>query len=235
MEPPERSRRADEGDVSSGAVTATASPMVMKRSGTEPRGSVDKRSMRCPHQIIARFAVISSVFAGLAGCGGDPGSPPDDQASDRAAAEGELGRVTQALGEATCGSTPADAVLDPNGQPAFSPNGGYDHPTCRNGFVVDAPGIRAGRQFVGGPSLVRWPDPFTCLFQWGYLSLWLKQPTGAYTKVAESSRLGVWIPITRVGYVCDSRVGLQASADGDYKLVSAAGVLFGPYNPVVVY
>ena len=30
------------------------------------------------------------------------------------------------------------AVLDPNqGQTVFSPDGSYDHPTCRNGFVIE--------------------------------------------------------------------------------------------------
>ena len=144
--------------------------------------------------------------------------------------------MTQGLGEATCGSTPADAVLDPNqGQTVSSPDGSYDHPTCRNGFVIDVPGVPAGRQFTGGPSLMRWPDPFTCLLHWGYLSLWQEQPSGTYAKVAENTRLGVWGPMPRIGYVCAARAGVQAPADGNYKLVSAGGVLFGPYASVSVY
>jgi hypothetical protein len=183
------------------------------------------------------FAVASLLTRALSGCGGDPGAPGDDaEAFDQAAREQELGRVSQGLGEATCGSTPADATLDPNlGQPVASPNGSYDHPTCRNGYLVDVPGVRAGRQFTGGPSLVRWPDPFSCLFHWGYLGLWQKQANGGYAKISESTRLGVWGPVPMAGYVCAARAGVQAPADGDYKLVSAGGVLFGPYSSVFVY
>lgn len=187
---------------------------------------------------LPEIALAACLAAGLAGCGADAGSSPmeDDDGFDRAAAQEELGRISQAFSEATCGSTAADAVLDPNvTQSISSVDGSYDHATCRNGYVIDVPGVRAGRQFTGGPPLRRWPDPFTCLFNWGYLGLWQKQPDGTYAKVAENSRLGTWAPVSQVGYVCSARVGVQAPADGDYKLVSAAGVLFGPYGEVSVY
>jgi hypothetical protein len=171
----------------------------------------------------------------LSGCG-DPGTSSEDaQDLDRAAAEEELGRVSEALGEPSCGSTPADATLDPTtGQAVSSSGPNYDHPTCRNGFVVDVPGVHAGRALTGGAPPMRWPDPFTCLLNWGYLSLWQKQATG-YVKISEGTSLGVWGPFPRVGYVCVARVSLQAPAAGDYKLVSASGVLFGPYGSVYIY
>ena len=174
-----------------------------------------------------------SLVACLSGCG-DPATAGDDaEGLDQAAREEELGRLSEALVEASCGSTAPDATLVPN-QSVFSADGNYDHPTCRNGFVVDIPGVHAGRQLTGGPLAAVWPDPFTCLLVWGYASLWQKQAAG-YVKVAESSRLGFWGPFPRVGYVCAAAVTLQAPADGDYKLVTAGGLLFGPYGRVQVY
>ena len=49
-------------------------------------------------------------------------------------------------------------------------------------------------------------DPFTCLFFWGYAS-----------------------------YFCAARAFVQAPADGDYKLFTAGGQLFGPYGRVQVF
>src|SRR5687767_5243288 len=125
--------------------------------------------------MLRRLWLASIPLFACLGCG-DPGTTSDHaQDLDRAAAEEELGRVSEALGEASCGSTAPDATLSPIGFPYLSsPDGNYDHPTCRNGFVVDAPGARAGRQLNGGPLLIPWPDPFTCLFIWGYASLWQK-------------------------------------------------------------
>jgi hypothetical protein len=168
----------------------------------------------------------------LSGCG-DAGTSGDGAyGSDRAVAEEELARVSQALGEASCGSTAADATLLPN-QSLRSPDGSYDHPTCRNAFVVDVPGVIAGTQLWGGRPPLVWLDPFTCLLVWGYSSLWQKQATG-YVKISEGSRLGTWAPTPRTGFVCSAPVTLRAPADGDYKLVTAAGVLFGPNSLVEV-
>ena len=183
----------------------------------------------------AKWFASISLAASLSGCG-DAGTTGDNgEVADQAAREQELGRLSEALGEPSCGSTAPDATLNPNsGQSVFSADGNYDHPTCRNGFVVDIPGARAGRQLTGGPPVMQWPDPFSCLFVWGYASLWQKQAAG-YVKIAESSRLGVWGGLPQVGYVCAAPVSLRAPADGDYKLVTASGLLFGPYGRVQVY
>lgn len=175
------------------------------------------------------FAVTIGIL-GLftAGCG-SAGSPAP---AERADLNGELATVTQNLGEATCGTLPADETWDfmgPYGG-AGTADGNYGHPTCTDGYIVDVLNVPAGGNITGGAYLPRWPDPFTCLLAWGYMSLWQKSGTG-YVRLTEISSLGF---LTGINGVCSAGGTVTASTAGDYRVVAAAGWLFGPKQAVTI-
>src|SRR5688572_3303249 len=115
------------------------------------------------------FASVALFSIALACSGEPPGESGEPTPADIAAANEGVKQVTQALGEATCGSTPPVASLSPS--VVVSPNANYDPPTCRNAFVVDAPGLPAGVVITAGHPTQSNIDPFTCLFRYGALSL----------------------------------------------------------------
>jgi len=168
-------------------------------------------------------AIIGTLGLFIAGCSADGGGKPNP--SDRADLQNELGTVTQDLGEPTCGTVAADDSFDyPSGRiGAGTVDGNYGHPECTNGFVVDVTNVPAGGTMYAGSLLPRWPDPFTCLLDWGYGSLWQQTSTG-YVKISELSTLGVW---GGIGGPCTAEVTLKAPQAGNYRVVASAGVLFG--------
>jgi hypothetical protein len=159
----------------------------------------------------------------MVGCGADAGGPASEPA--HAELQGELASVTEKLGEATCGTIAADDSFDyTSGRiGAGTTDGNYGHPECTNGYVVDVTNVPAGGTIYAGSLLPRWPDPFTCLLDWGYGSLWKQSGTG-YVKLSELSTLGVW---GGIGGPCSAEVTLKAPAAGNYRVVASAGVLFG--------
>jgi hypothetical protein len=180
---------------------------------------------------LSKLLALSLLGTGVAACSAaDPALPTE---GDRAAAEEELAQVTAALGEPTCGSTVPDVTMAKavNGHVA-SPNANYDHPTCRNAFIVEMNGLTAGETVYGGPTSQSTLEPFSCLLHWAHGSLWKKQPNGDYTKVREDNRLGMFQIAYRMGFACTVRVALPVAEDGDYKFVLSAGYLFGPYRVV---
>lgn len=174
---------------------------------------------------VATTIGIIGIFT--AGCSGGDGSTPSEP--DRADLERELGTVTEKLGEATCGTIAADDSFDYSSLQggAGTVDGNYGHPECVNGFIVDVSNVPAGGTLEAGSILPRWPDPFTCLLNWGYGSLWQESGTG-YVKISESSTLGVW-----EGLACAARVTLTAPAAGNYRVVASAGFLFGVIKEAV--
>src|SRR5262245_57677424 len=126
------------------------------------------------------FVAVFGLVTGACSAAGPSRTDAEPSPSDRSAAEAELGRVTQALGEPTCGTIAADDTLDyPSGRVgAGAPDGNYGHPECKDGYVVDVTNVPAGAKFSGGAFGPRWPDPFTCLLNWGYLSIWKKDGSG---------------------------------------------------------
>jgi hypothetical protein len=170
---------------------------------------------------LVRFAVLA-LAATACGTHADTEGPPREEMNE------ELGRVREALGEATCATTPADATMQ-QGSGADSVTAFYDHPTCRNAFIVDAPGIvTAGvpgkLQFWAGVSLGAL-EPFTCLFNYGGLTLFQKQGS-SYVKVGENFVLGTF-GVGRFGGMCSATGFVTVPGPGDYKVAAAAGTLFG--------
>ena len=89
-----------------------------------------------PQHGFTKLLVLSLFGAGLVACGSADPAPPSE--IDRAAAEEELAQVTAALGEPTCGSTAPDATMaNAVYGHVTSPTATYDHPTCRNAFVIE--------------------------------------------------------------------------------------------------
>ncbi len=172
---------------------------------------------------------VLGLFVG--GCGADASATASGP--DRDDVQRELAAVTEKLGEATCGTIAADDSFDYTSTRigAGTPDGNYGHPECTNGYVVDVTNVPVGGTIYAGSLLPRWPDPFTCLLDWGYESLWQKTGTG-YVKLSELSTLGVW---GGVGGPCTAEVKLTAPAAGNYRVVASAGVLFGVFKgPVII-
>jgi hypothetical protein len=143
----------------------------------------------------------------------------------QAAIDAQLSQVRQSLGEATCASTAADQVLDIT-QTSYvqSPTATYDHPSCRNGYVVDLPNAAAGHALNASVNFQP-ADPFTCILNWSYIALYQKQAAG-YVKVGENIGGGKW-GLGRFGGACSAIGTLTTPAAGDYKVVVASGNLFG--------
>ena len=181
----------------------------------------------------AWFALVALFSTALACSAGPPGSGESGEVTpaDAEAANEAVKQVAQALGEPTCGSTPPVASLSPS--VVVSPDANHDSPTCRNAFVVDAPGLVAGEVITAGYPTQSNIDPFTCLFRYGALSLW-KREGASYVKVGETFGLGVLVP-ARFGLVCVPHASLTVPVAGDYKVAAAAGTLFGPTSVVNVF
>lgn len=159
--------------------------------------------------------------------GADPGRTPRPSQEE---IDAQTASVRQSLGEASCATTAADYVLDPN-VVSYRDSGSatYGHPTCQKGFVVDVLHAKAGRQLYGQGWQTTW-EPFTCLLNYGYVAVYQKQGTG-YTKVGEKYSSGTW-NIGPNGPVCQSAAVLTTPADGDYKVVVSSGNIFGGLYPV---
>jgi hypothetical protein len=173
------------------------------------------------------------------GCGSASDAPGDPSTSsiapeERAAIDGEVARVRQSLGEASCASTAADATLGGTNIVADSVTATYDHPTCRDGFVVDITGVKAGKAVLGGafagtagtPSNL---DFFSCFVRIGFTYLYEKRGS-TYVLVGQNSAFGVNGALG----ICSSVASVTAPRDGDYKVVAAGRQLFGAKLPVRV-
>lgn len=177
-------------------------------------------------RFITAFGILG-LF--IAGCGADAsGTASEPEHTDL---QRELGTVTEKLGEATCGTIAADDSFDYASTRigAGTPDGNYGHPECTNGYVVDVTNVPAGGTLHAGSLLPRWPDPFTCLLDWGYGSLWKQSGTG-YVKITELSTLGVW---GGIGGPCTAEVNMTAPSAGNYRVVASAGFLFGAVRSAV--
>ena len=184
--------------------------------------------------LCARSFALAALFSTALACSAGPtgsGESGEPTPADIEAANEGVKQVTQALGEPTCGSTPPAASLTPS--VTVSPDANYDPPTCRNAFVVDAPGLAAGVVITAGHPTQSNIDPFTCLFRYGALSLWKKEGA-SYVKVSETFGLGVNV-VARFGPVCIPHASLTVPVAGDYKIAAAAGRLFGPTSVVNVF
>jgi hypothetical protein len=182
-----------------------------------------------------RVLVLIGVMAGAPGCGASGSDDATEAPVDQAAIDEGIAKVTAALGEATCATTAADAIGEYNRGGAMSPLAAtYDHPTCRDAFVVDFPAVPAGGSFTAATNEGSMFDPIGCLFSYAYISVWKKDPAGP-TALGEAVGTGGWVPVfTRGGPFCNRSATVQAPAAGDYKVVASSGQLFGAKKWVTV-
>lgn len=182
---------------------------------------------------ISKTAALTLGFLSCA-CGAEAGSTGEAALSADQPTSGEVDQVRQHLGEATCATTAPDETWDLTTQSeAISKDGNYDHSTCRNAFIVDIGHVTAGRRFIATNALTKSNDPFSCLFTWGYISLWQKQPSG-YVKIADNVALGTFGGLPQIGNVCIAGARTTIPVDGDYRIIASSGVFFGPYLQVDV-
>lgn len=168
-----------------------------------------------------------SGLVALATMGGACAAEPVGHA-EREDLELEATRVAQALGEPGCGSVAPDDAFA-TGQTFLDSKGDtYGHPECKDGYVVDLPAQTAGMVYRGGTALVKWPDPFTCLLNWGYVALYQEQPDGSFVRIDEQIALGTWKTLPLAGTVCGAASAVTVPSDGNYRAVISAGYLFGP-------
>jgi hypothetical protein len=175
-------------------------------------------------------SVLAAVLLVACGAGdattSDSPSPPGLGDDDRSAAEAEVARLQQQLGEATCASTAADVTLIGYGSP-LSPDATYDHPTCRDAFVVDAPGVPAGSRVQATTYIVAPPgtlDPIGCFFDVGFVYLYEKRGA-TYTLINQAGAFGL-VSANRLGAICGNVMTLPVPRAGDYKVVASSVRLF---------
>jgi hypothetical protein len=183
--------------------------------------------------------LVALVVSALAGCGqGDASSAPSDD--ELAVRDEAVAHVQEQIGEASCATTGADATLDaatPPTPPNFvayvaSKNTAYDHPTCRNSFIVDVTNVAASTP-LNATAGVASPDPFTCLFTVTLESLY-ENKNGTYVKVNDAVSFGTPINAGSAGWDCRCETEITAPEAGEYKVVADAFQFLGPQLLVVV-
>ena len=183
--------------------------------------------------------LVSAGAAVLVSACGAPegGTTPEPSPEDRAAIDEQARQVQQALGDPTCGATAADVTWSDawsGSRGVSSPDGSYDHSTCRNSYILEATMVKAGTTFAATPANpLPASNPFACLFTFAYIGLWQKQGTG-YVKVTETFNFGQAKVLTNIGGFCIATPTVKAPADGDYKLVASAGTFFVGYGAVTI-
>jgi hypothetical protein len=170
---------------------------------------------------------------------------PDDKANespeatpgghDDAEVQAEVGRISQQLGEASCATTTADVTRTDDNQ-AGSHGATYDHPTCRDAFVIDAPGLVAGDPLYFQASVPVTSNVIVnflqCGFEFSWFYVYEKQSTG-YVLVSQNSNVGsIQGALPRTA--CVTSINLTVPRNGDYKIIAASRLLFGAKNDVSV-
>jgi len=188
-----------------------------------------------------RALAVASILAAapvFSGCGqadgtGAPGMPELSDA-ERAARDDEVASVKERLGEVSCATTPPDATLDVavTGLMGASSAAGYDHPTCRDAFVVDVTGgTGSGTLEVStGGNLT---NILACLLTVTVETAYEKQGD-TYVKIGDAVGFGTIPPPGSSGWVCQAVAKVPVTGPGDYKVIAAAAQLFGPALPVDV-
>jgi hypothetical protein len=184
-----------------------------------------------------RIAFMGVTVVGLAlgaGCsaaGDDADADGTVTPEEQASRDAEVSRIQERLGEPTCAATAADTTLDAATVTVRSNTATYDHPTCRDAFVVDLPTLKGGKPFAGGPVLGGPGSSsynfFNCLPNVGFVYLYEKQGTN-YVLVGQNAAFGVYGALGS----CSALASVTVPRDGDYKAVVAGVQLFGPKLPV---
>jgi hypothetical protein len=177
-------------------------------------------------------ACVSLVACGSPdGASPAPGTPPDD-----AAFQAEVGRVTAELGEATCATTAPDLVKPVDDPQVESTGGAYDHPTCRDAFVIDAPGVLASQRIYMEAIVPVTPNVlvnvFGCYFHASWLYVYEKQGN-AYNLLSQQFVTGSiqgQLPLAN----CHAALTFDPPHDGDYRVIAAARQILGPKDDVSV-
>jgi hypothetical protein len=180
--------------------------------------------------IAVGFGVISSL---VTACGSaesaSEGTMPELSESERAAMNAEVGTLQQKLGEQTCATTPRDALIDvlAGGIPGVgSSDALYDHPTCRDAFVVDIVNFTEPHSIWAqgeGPAGL---DPFGCLFTFAAATLYRKDGAN-FVKVGEGSAFGTYPWPGSSGWQCSVKVDFGKQQPGEYKVAVGAAQFLG--------
>ncbi len=135
-------------------------------------------------------------------------------------------------GEATCGTSAADATWSPDppddAQPDIlrSADGSYGTASCRHAYIVDLPNTVAPKHIVASTEAVTPANAASCAASWAYVSLWKKEG-GAFVKVSEATRPGILY-----GF-CIASAPVDITTPGDYRIVAAAAYA-GQYRRVAL-
>jgi hypothetical protein len=120
-----------------------------------------------------------------------------------------------------------------------SPDASYDHPTCRDGFVVEYPNVRDAKLDVGEMFYVGGTDPATfwddlfCGWNWVDASLWQNQG-GTFVRVSQQTAYSKWTA-SPFGTVCaPPLLEITPPSAGEYKVVASAGFILGAKKRVYV-
>jgi hypothetical protein len=163
-------------------------------------------------------------------CGsGESGSAPELSDADRAAMDGEVATLQQKLGEQTCAATQRDAVIDvaAGGILGVGSNDAlYDHPTCRDAYIVDITHFTEPHSIWAqgeGPAGL---DPFGCLFTFAAATLYRKDGAN-YVKVGEGSAVGTYPWPGSSGWQCSVKVDFGVQQPGEYRVAVGAAQFLG--------
>ena len=148
-----------------------------------------------------------------------------------------MAQVRQEIGETSCATTAADVTVDAAndwaGAPIFSPNGAYDHPTCRNAFIVDINNVQASSAIYAGVGLSS-SNFFECIFEVNLDSVYQKQG-GTFVKLNDGGAFGTFEIAGSSGPYCLSRIETTLPQAGDYRVVVSSFQFLGAQLPVTVY
>jgi hypothetical protein len=182
---------------------------------------------------LRNFACAGAVV--LVACGspdgatGGPTSAATGSPSDDPAVQKEVGRISQQLGESSCATTAADVVRPVDDPQTESMGATYDHPTCRDGFIIDAPGLLA-TQTIYMDAIVPITTNVLVNYLACYLSVsWLyvyEKQGSTYQLVSQGSVFGS-IQGQLPRSACHAAIDFKVPGDGDYKIVAAARQVFG--------
>ena len=187
------------------------------------------RPVRLVQKVTGVSALAWACGCGASGATDDAPATPELSDAERAELDAEVASMQQNLGEASCATTAADATFDfatATTNFVYSPAPNYDHPTCRDAYVVDIKNLAETRHIWASGEGPQNLDPFGCLFTITAATLYKKQGAD-YVKVGDASALGSYPWPGSSGWQCVSRVSFANQPPGDYKIAMSSAQFLG--------